>query len=302
MDHLHEIILALLDEHGPMLGKELHAHLPDMSNLELWQACFTSDNLQISQFSRYYLRFDITRKDYIRLSPSILRDFMSFTLVSRGSQRNKVAERLVRLSNEHREISRWKTSLARNVLSDVFTSLGEQKSSQVCAFIAGDLAYFLGHNEPREVAALGEIVKGSDLDIVIVHKGLSDEDVKKIEEHMLVAKNYLLRTPSLRQELDFIVKPLSRMYEQFAYKTIQEKIASKIVYESLFMAGSVSLYSAIMEELRHSGVQDQIAQDFDKGLADRSSAVSKLLGSDRAALDTDARSLFYFSQERIEFE
>lgn len=302
MQNLREAISEILSEHGPMLGKELEERLPDAENLKLWQACFTSEHLQISQFSRYYLRFDITRKDFIRLSPSILRDFMSFTLISHSGQRDKVAERLVHLSNEHREISRWKTGLARNVLADIFSDLGYEKTAKVCAFIAGDLAYFLGHNEPREIEALGEIVKGSDLDIIIVHDGLSDQDVSQIEDRMLAAKNYLLRSSVLRQELDFIVKPISRMFDQFAYKTIQQKIASKIVYESLFMGGSVSLYSSIMEELRHRGVQDKILRDFDKGLADRSEAISQLLRTNPEELDANARSLFYFSQERIEFE
>jgi len=254
----------LISDNGPMLGKELHAHLPEVGHLELWQACFSSDDLQISQFSRYYLRYDITREDMIRLSPSILRDFMSFTLMS--------------------------------------ISQGDLKGHRACAFIAGDLAYFLGHNEPREVAALGELVRGSDLDVIIVHDGLEPADIEKMEAHMLAAKNYLMRKPSLRQELDFIIKPVEKMFGQFRYHTIQEKIASKIVYESLFMAGSVVLYTQIMDQLRLSGTEQKITDDFSKGLEDRSQAVTRLLGADQEDIDVNVRSLFYFSQERLEFE
>lgn len=292
----------LISDNGPMLGKELHAHLPEVGHLELWQACFSSDDLQISQFSRYYLRYDVTREDMIRLSPSILRDFMSFTLMSISPQRDEVAEKLIWLSNEHRTISRWKISLARNILSDVFSNLGDLKGHRACAFIAGDLAYFLGHNEPREVAALGELVRGSDLDVIIVHDGLEPADIEKMEAHMLAAKNYLMRKPSLRQELDFIIKPLEKMFGQFRYHTIQEKIASKIVYESLFMAGSVVLYTQIMNELKLSGTEQKITDDFSKGLEDRSQAVTRLLGADQEDIDVNVRSLFYFSQERLEFE
>ena len=295
-------ISSLVGFYGPMLGKELHEHLPDVELLKLWQACFTSNDLQLSQFSRYYLRYDIMRDDYIRLSPSILRDFLSFTLFSQDSQRDAILERLIRLSNRHREISRWKTHLARNVLADVFAELAIEDAQHVCAFIAGDLAYFLGHNEPREIEALGEMVRGSDLDIIIIHGGLTGEKVEQINQRMLMAKNYMIRNPNLRQELDFIVKSQDRMFGQFAYETIQQKIASKIAYESMFMAGSIRLYTEVMEELRRSGTQDRIDADFEKGLSDRAAATTQLLRTDPESLDKNTRSLFYFSQERIEFE
>ena len=295
-------ISSLVGFYGPMLGKELHEHLPDVELLKLWQACFTSSDLQLSQFSRYYLRYDIMRDDYIRLSPSILRDFLSFTLFSQDSQRDAILERLIRLSNRHREISRWKTHLARNVLADVFAELAIEDAQHVCAFIAGDLAYFLGHNEPREIEALGEMVRGSDLDIIIIHDGLTGEKVEQINQRMLMAKNYMIRNPNLRQELDFVVKSQDRMFGQFAYETIQQKIASKIAYESMFMAGSIRLYTEVMEELRRSGTQDRIDADFEKGLSDRAAATTQLLRTDPESLDKNTRSLFYFSQERIEFE
>lgn len=295
-------ISSLVGFYGPMLGKELHEHLPDVELLKLWQACFTSNDLQLSQFSRYYLRYDIMRDDYIRLSPSILRDFLSFTLFSQDSQRDAILERLIRLSNRHREISRWKTHLARNVLADVFAELAIEDAQHVCAFIAGDLAYFLGHNEPREIEALGEMVRGSDLDIIIIHDGLTGEKVEQINQRMLMAKNYMIRNPNLRQELDFVVKSQDRMFGQFAYETIQQKIASKIAYESMFMAGSIRLYTEVMEELRRSGTQDRIDADFEKGLSDRAAATTQLLRTDPESLDKNTRSLFYFSQERIEFE
>jgi hypothetical protein len=41
----------------------------------------------------FYLRFDITRGDQVRLSPSILRDFLSFTLFGLPGQREQMIER-----------------------------------------------------------------------------------------------------------------------------------------------------------------------------------------------------------------
>ncbi|MEL7482301.1 MAG: hypothetical protein AAGJ29_12150 [Pseudomonadota bacterium] len=295
-------ISALLVDNGPMLGKELMAHLDGTDYLSAWQACFKSEELQLSQFSRYYLRFDKTRDDMIRLSPSILRDFLSFTLVSLPDQRDGVLERLIRLSNEHMYISRWKIGLGRKVLADVFDRLSKEESEHICAFLAGDLAYYLGHNEPREVEAVGEMVRGSDIDIVIVYDGLDEGVIRQIDQQMLTAKNYLMRSPDSRQELDFVVKPLKTMRQQFDYGTISEKIASKIVFESLFMAGSVGLYETIMDTLEFTGTRGRIEADFEKGLADRAAALSALLAMEASDLTENAQSLFYFSQERVEFE
>jgi len=291
----------VLEAHGALLGKELCAQLEGEPYLAVWQACFSDATIQISHFSRYYLRFDITREDMVRLSPSILRDFLSFTLLSLPGQREAVIDRQVELSNHHREISREKMRIARNVLIEALAELGPDDVSRLCAFIAGDLAYFLGHAEPREIKATGEMVRGSDIDIIIVHDGLSEAAASAIDRSLSQAKDFYLSHRGWRQELDFVVKPIERMFEQFNYGDIHEKIASKIVYESLFLAGSVSLYGMVMEEMRASGAGAKIEADFEYGLADRKSALRALLQADPYGIDPNVQSLFYFSQERVEF-
>ncbi len=294
-------IRETLEAEGALLGKELCARLGEEPYLAVWQACFSDDAIQISHFSRYYLRFDITRDDMVRLSPSILRDFLSFTLLSLPGQREAVIERQVELSNLHREVSREKMRIGRNVLIEALAALEPDEVSHMCAFIAGDLAYFLGHSEPREIKATGEMVRGSDIDIIIVHDGLTDVAAASIDASLSRAKHFYLSHPGWRQELDFVVKPIERMFDQFNYRDIHEKIASKIVYESLFLAGSVSLYGTVTEEMRASGAGAKIEADFDYGLADRKSALRTLLQADPYSLDPNVQSLFYFSQERVEF-
>ena len=299
-----ELKLAIrsdLETHGPMLGKELCNLHPDQPFLAMWQACFSDLSIQISHFSRYYLRYDITREDHVRLSPSILRDFLSFTLFSLPGQRDAVIARQVGLSNHHREISLQKIRVAQTLLLDILGWIPAEEVAKLCAFIAGDLSYFLGHDEPRRVKQTGDLVNGSDIDIIIVHEGLGDEAVARIDKDMMTAKQFYLRSPMHRHEVDYICKPLSRMYEQFAYEDIHQKIASKIVYESLFLAGSLELYGRIRDEMEASGAQMKIEDDFDDGLAQRKDAMQTLLTCDPNQLDENTESLFYFSQERIEF-
>jgi len=67
--------------------------LPDVPVRNLRKACFRSQSFLISHFASYHLRFDITRGDQARLSPSILRDFLSFTLFGLPGQREQMIER-----------------------------------------------------------------------------------------------------------------------------------------------------------------------------------------------------------------
>ena len=241
-DEIETCVSQILAEKGPQIGKELAAGLPHVPVLALWQACYRSRTFHVSHFASYYLRYDITRSDQVRLSPSILRDFMSFTLFGLQGQRDQMIERQGTLANMHREISREKISVAQQAMKQLFVSLGREVRSQLCAFIAGDLAYFLAHNEPREHAASGEMVKGSDIDIVIIlSESLPDEIKTRIDAEMTALKSLYLRHPQYRHEIDFICKRKSTMERQFQYTDIHDKIASKIAYESMFLGGSLTL-------------------------------------------------------------
>ncbi|MFN7180355.1 hypothetical protein [Hyphomonas sp.] len=294
-------VIRTLEAKGPRIGKELALDLPDVPSLALWQACYKSRELHISHFASYYLRFDITRGDQVRLSPSILRDFLSFTLFGLPGQRDRMIERQGTLSNYHREVSKQKIDVAQEVMSSLLVKMPREIRANVCAFIAGDLAYFLAHNEPREHAGLGEMVKGSDIDIIVIYQDLSDEIVKGIENDITELKNYYLRHPDYRHEIDFIVKSRAKMERQFGYTDIHDKIASKIAYESMFLGGSLPLYMNVRGAMKRTGVDELIEADFEHALHDRKHAMRTLLEWTSGELDEEIRSLFYFSQERVEF-
>ncbi|MBD3768959.1 MAG: hypothetical protein IE925_02350 [Rhodobacterales bacterium] len=302
LEDIESRVVQLIAAKGPMIGKELAAEMPDVPVLALWQACYRSRTFHVSHFASYYLRFDITREDLVRLSPSIQRDFLSFTLFGLPGQRDQMIERQGTLANMHREISREKIGVAQQVMKNLFVSLGREVRSQLCAFIAGDLAYFLAHNEPREHEASGEMVKGSDIDIVIIlSESLPDEIKTRIDDEMIALKSLYLRHPQYRHEIDFICKRKSVMERQFQYTDIHDKIASKIAYESMFLGGSLTLYMEVRDAMLRTGVDRLIEQDFDHALKDRKNAMHALLNVPGDAIDEETRSLFRFSQERVEF-
>jgi len=295
-------LTRILEEKGPRIGKELSEEMPDVPVLALWQVCNRSKSLLISHFASYYLRFDITREDQVRLSPSILRDFLSFTLFGLPAQRYQMIERQGTLSNMHREISREKIGVAQDVMKQLFVSLGREVRSQLCAFIAGDLSYFLAHNEMREHSASGEMVRGSDIDIIIIlSEALPDDIQERIDGEMVALKNFYLRHPKYRHEIDFICKRKSVMERQFQYSDIHDKIASKIAYESMFLGGSLTLYMEVRDAMVRTGVDRLIEDDFTHALKDRKNAMKALLNAPGDTIDDETRSLFYFSQERVEF-
>ncbi len=292
---------SVLAEKGPRLGKELVLDLPTVSSLALWQACYRSRRFHVSHFASYYLRYDITRDDQVRLSPSILRDFLSFTLFGIPGQRDKMLERQGTLANVHREISKQKIAVAQDSINSLLNQLSKSVREKICAFVAGDLAYYLAHNEPREHVATGEMVRGSDVDIIVIYQDVSDDVVKQMNDELSRLKSFYLRHPGHRHELDFIVKSQAKMESQFRYVNIHDKIASKIAYESLFLGGSLSLYTAVRDAMTRSGVDELIELDFDHALKDRRHATKNLLAQTSSELDADTRSLFHFSQERVEF-
>ena len=294
-------ISGILEAKGPRLGKELAEDFRGVAHLPLWQACYTSPGLHVGNFATYYLRFDVTREDMVRLSPSILRDFLSFTLFGLPGQRNQMVERHGTLANIHRDISKQKIAIAQDAIHSLIGKLPVPARDRLCAFVAGDLAYFLAHNEPREHAASGEMVSGSDIDIVLIHDGLEAGLIAQIDAEMMTLKQFYLRHPGHRHEIDYICKPLERMERQFRYLNIHDKIASKIAYESMYLGGSLELYMAVRAAMKRMGVDELIRYDFQHALEDRKTAVRKLLAADASQIDDETISLFYFSQERVEF-
>jgi hypothetical protein len=302
MSDLESKVIHTLADRGPLTGAELLAAVGNVDHFMLWRACFKLQTLQITSFASYYIRYDVTRENMLRLSPSILRDFLTFTLIGLPHQRDALHRKQLSLCNRHRDISYKKINIAMMALSELNTIVSEHTLSRICAFVAGDICYFMGHSEERPSAATGKIMNGSDIDIIIVHEEDCDpEDIRKIDEHIMARKVMLMRHPDYRQEIDYVVKPISRLREQLNYVTITEKIACKIVYESLFIWGSNTLYLKLRQMLQDAGVTDQLIEDFNTAIEERSSALKELLDVSAHDVASDVKKLFYATQERVEF-
>ena len=303
---LEQQIAALIDLHGSMTGRQLTELVPDANPIRIWKACYQSNILSVINFARYYLRYDVTREDMIRLSPSVLRDFLSFTLIHLSGQGSDAVDRAAKLANKHRLISLKKLKFARNTLLSLSPDILEKLHYQACCFIAGDIAYFLAHEEPRIHAPTGAKLYGSDIDIIVVHENDMDPDlIRRAEEEILTYKHRCIKDPAIGQEIDFIFKPVHKMLNQFPYNDIHQKIACKILYESFFLYGRIDLYEKLTTDLEFTGTVKKIENDFTKALAGRKATIQKILSLEAdnlESMDKNTQSLFFFSQERLEFQ
>ena len=302
--NIEEEIGKILMSDGPSTGMQLSKKLPHISEIAIWRTCYSSSKFRVNNCARYYIRYDVLRGNQLRLSPSILRDFLTFSLVHLQEQMVDIVESSTKLANKFRRVSLDKLSWAREALLQLDEELQQVINEHCVVFLSGDIAYYLAHETKRKHAQLGVEINGSDIDIVIVTNRSAPKDkIAEIESQLLTTKKIYLMTPSIREELDFIVKPIETMLEQLAYGDIHQKIASKILYESSFLMGRVDTYQNLMRHLKLSGTWDQIERDFDIALGQRKNTIAKILAlePDASTEDEEVASLFFASKERLEF-
>jgi hypothetical protein len=297
-------IQKILEQYGPQTGSQLSEKLPEFSDIALWRQCYSSPSIRVANCARYYLRYDITRGNELRLSPSILRDFLTFSLVHLTDQMVEIVEAGTKLANRFRTISLSKLSWAREALLQLDDELQQVLYDHCVVFLSGDIAYYLAHETKRKHSQLGVEINGSDIDIVVVtNRGAPPDQIAKIESQLLTTKKIYLTSPEIREELDFIVKPIETMLGQLAYSDIHQKIASKILYESYFLMGRVDIYQTLMQHLKLRGTWDKIENDFETALGQRKDTIAKILAlaPDASTEDEEVASLFFASKERLEF-
>ena len=109
----------------------------------------------------------------------------------------------------------------------------------VCFILAGDVVYGMAHAVERPESSTGKMVRGSDLDVVVVVRdAVPRERVVALDRAILQEKYQLLTHPTYREEIDYIIKPVWRVEEQLHFDTFEHRVASKILNEGEFLLGS----------------------------------------------------------------
>src|SRR5512139_1694866 len=110
---MEEEIINLISTRGPLTGAEIKKNI-NGDNLLLWQTCKTSSFLQVKSIGVKYLRFDRQVSGFARLSPSILREFLTYSVVGLAEKPNLIEKKGEEIFSHILKVSRLKMELARN--------------------------------------------------------------------------------------------------------------------------------------------------------------------------------------------
>ncbi len=294
-------IIELLKIYGPLTGKEL-CDKTMLDELSLWRLCNKSNEIILKTFGKRFLRLDIRVEGYGRLSPSIKREFLTYTVIGLKKDSGKIDERVDSLYNKIKNISRQKFELAREIIKKIAECQAEPAiiTSSACFIIAGDIVYQMAHSEPRPEKSTGKLVRGSDIDIVVVTENLPESTVKDIDNSIYQEKYYLIKNPSYREEIDYIVKDIGKVRTQLKFDTFKSMIASKILSEGEFLLGSHDIFEKIKEMLLKHKIPEKLLAIEEKAIANREKARSYLLGSTELLPEEQYMKLFYTKQEKEE--
>lgn len=280
--------------------------LVDVDDFGLWRSCLLSERIVLRRVGRRYLRLDRRVAGYARLSPSILREFLTYTVLGIASDVSAVEAKAAQLANRIQEITAAKLRLAERLASDVcdkVEALGRGLCHRVCLLLAGDVVYGMAHDCPRPERSTGAMVRGSDIDIVVlVEDDLPGDVVEQIDQLIYQWKYRLLINPSDREELDYVLKPLSRVREQSAFVDFRDMVACKILHEAIRLGGSERLHEEARAILSEKGIPVLLRKMEDDAAAFREAAEKHLLALGEEALTGDDVYLFYTSEETEEFE
>jgi hypothetical protein len=300
-----ERIVGLLAGRGPLTGAEMRASLGE-DGFGQWKACMLSERIEVLRVGRRYLRLDQKVEGYARLSPSILREFLTYSVVGLRDDQDALETRSAELAGRIKDISAGKLKLAQRIIGEIGARVLEAedgREERFCILMAGDIVYEMAHDAPRPERSTGRMVRGSDLDlVVIVRDGAEPGLTEQLDEAIYQCKHRHLTHPTYREEIDYVIKPFSRMVEQAAFDGFKSMVSCKILEEAVLLYGSVELYDAAKALLVERGITSRLAEMEGEAIRARDQAEQRLLGGHEDGLADAELYLFYTSEESDEFE
>jgi hypothetical protein len=236
-----ESIVRVIEERGPQTGSELREALGS-AGFAHWKACMQSSRLVIRRVGRRYLRIDRKVDGYARLSPSILREFLTYSVIGLATDGAALDARTSVLAGRIEEIGAAKLRLARRLITDIAVPLLDVRGAttagpvsedaapgalehRFCVLIAGDIVYGMAHDAPRPEKSTGRMVRGSDLDMVVIMDDTASADLARLLDDAIYQQKYrCLINPSLREEVDYTIKPFSKLAEQATFDGMRNMV------------------------------------------------------------------------------
>ncbi|SMO48224.1 hypothetical protein [Propioniciclava tarda] len=298
-------VLKVLAEQGPLTGAQLHEAVGG-EIFALWKACTTADALLLKTVGRRYVRLDRTIEGFARLSPSILREFMTYTIVGLASDADAVDEAARRLQARITVISRNKHRLATRIVQEAFGPLvraGRANLDAFCALVAGDIVYGMSHDVARRETSTQSVVEGSDLDIIVLVRDADAAALMPVLDEALLGRKWLyLRNPAFREEVDYVIKPMARLADQASFDSFTTMVACKVFDEAELIYGSAAVYEEGLALLRDNDVPGRLRALEALATTNREARRQRLLALPDDRLPGPEEVTFYTNEEAAEFE
>jgi hypothetical protein len=295
-----EEIISILKETGPLTGAQL-LEQTHMEVLSLWQTCRLAPSLRFQTTGRRFLRLDRNVQGYARLSPSIRREFLTYMLVGLDSQTDALTARANMLKKETQRISQFKRDMAREAVMSAVAPLSVKSTilEKACFLIAGDAVYDMSHTVSRPEKSTGEMVQGSDLDIIVViEDDLSPEIADMLDRAVHKRKHLLLVND--REEIDYLIKSIARVQEQLKFDIFSSMVASKILDEGQFLYGSQTVFERVKQLVSDYGISARLKALEQQATLARQSAETQLLRAGIENNRSEYLNLFYTHAEEDE--
>jgi hypothetical protein len=293
-------LITILAEVGPLTGAQL-VERSHTEVLSLWQTCRRAKPVRLINVGRRFLRLDRHVHGYARLSPSIRREFLTYTLVGLDSQRELLETKAEALRRQTKQISQEKRDIARESIVSAVAPLAEKDVilEKACFIIAGDAVYDMSHLVSRPEKSTGEMVRGSDLDIVVITEDdLSGKAVEALDK-AIYKKKYLLLVND-REEIDYLIKSFARVQEQLKFDIFSSQVACKILDEGLFLYGSPAVFRKLKDLIEESGIPARLRSMEQQAAESRELAEAQLLEVDTESDRSEYLNLFYTHAEEDE--
>lgn len=293
-------IISILKETGPLTGAQLMERTR-MEVLSLWLACRRTPSILMQRAGNRYLRLDRNVEGYARLSPSIRREFLTYMFVGLDSQREALEAKVETLKEETRQISLEKRDVSRESILTTISSLPEREAilEKTCFIIAGDVVYDMSHKVPRPEKSTGEMVKGSDLDIIVVAEDELSAGVKDGLDRAIHKRKHLLLVND-REEIDYLIKSMSRVREQLRFDEFSSMVACKILDEGQLLYGSQAVFQKVKDLVAEHGIPERLRALEERAAREREVAETQLLEMTEDDDRSEYLSLFYTHAEEDE--
>jgi hypothetical protein len=273
---------------GPLIGRELYEST-GIDVFSLWKACYKSEDIITRTISRHYLRFDRRVEGYARISPSLEREFLTYTVIGLEKDARKTEKKAGELDAKIKAISQEKLGISKRAVRDVLEKLEEAQNAvknDACFLIGGDVPLKMAHADPRPEISTGKMVAGSDLDIVIILDDAFPEGLEReLDDAVYDVKYTFLTRPPAGEEIDYIIKRFSTFKKQAAFDTFEHMVACKIIDEGQFLWGNEEIYERAISTLRENGISEKLAELKSRALEHREKTIDELLLTEELSED-----------------